>query len=66
MATITNLMGITSDHGPILLRWRESAQQRRATNEKKFRYEIMWEGHEDFKPFLADAWQEEGKAMNTN
>jgi hypothetical protein len=66
MATVTNLTGITLDHGPILLRWRESAQKRRATNEKKFRYEIMWEGHEEFKPFLVDAWQEEGKAMNMN
>jgi hypothetical protein len=27
-----------------------------------FRYEVMWESHENFKPWMANAWQEEGKA----
>jgi hypothetical protein len=30
--------------------------------DKLFRYEMMWEKHEDFQPFLNDAWKSEGKA----
>jgi hypothetical protein len=62
MATVTHLTGVTSDHGPILLRWRETTSQRRSMGDKLFRYEMMWEKHEDFQPFLKDAWTSEGKA----
>ena len=27
-----------------------------------FRYEVMWESHEDFSPWMFNAWQEEEKA----
>jgi hypothetical protein len=63
-ASVTNLTGVTSDHGPILLRWYETASQRRDTNDRIFRYEVMWEGHENFKPFLEGAWAAEGKASS--
>lgn len=28
-----------------------------------FRYEVMWESHENFIPWMSNAWQEEEKAM---
>jgi hypothetical protein len=31
------------------------------TEENFFRYEMMWEAHEKFAPFLEDAWKAEGK-----
>jgi hypothetical protein len=62
LATIRHLTGATFDHCPIFLRWKESARQRRATEDKIFRYELMWKKHESFKPFLDDKWQEGGKA----
>jgi hypothetical protein len=64
METVSHLTGIKSDHCPIILQWQEFASQRRVTEEKIFRYEIMWENHNQFKPFLDDVWQAEGKASN--
>jgi hypothetical protein len=29
---------------------------------KMFRYEVMWESHENFSPWMFNAWQEEKKA----
>jgi hypothetical protein len=54
-------MGVTSDHCLILLRWKESDRQGRVIGEKIFRYEVMWEHHEQFKPFLDDVWQAKGR-----
>jgi DNA repair exonuclease SbcCD ATPase subunit len=34
------------------------------TEEKIFRYELMWESHEKFKPHLDDVWKEDGKAVS--
>ncbi|XP_071685015.1 uncharacterized protein [Lolium perenne] len=62
LARVSHLTGGTSDHGPILLWWRETEKQQRVTQDKIFRYEVIWEGHEQFKPFLVDARQAEGKA----
>jgi hypothetical protein len=62
LATVSHLTGVASDHGPILLRWREFTSQRRSTNDKIFWHELMWEKHDDFKPFLEESWQAEGKA----
>jgi hypothetical protein len=30
--------------------------------DKIFRYELMWESHEQFKPHLDEVWQAKGKA----
>jgi hypothetical protein len=62
LASVTHLTGVTSDHGPILLRWRETTNQRQSMNDKIFRYEVMWERHDDFRPFLDEAWRADGKA----
>jgi hypothetical protein len=64
MAIVSHLTGVNSDHCPILLRWRETARQRRSTESKIFRYELMWEKHADFKPFLTSAWEEREKATS--
>jgi exonuclease III len=63
-AVLIHLIGVTSDHCPIFLRWRETARERRVTEDKIFRYEMMWEKHNQFKPHLDDAWKAEGKAMS--
>jgi hypothetical protein len=28
----------------------------------RFRYELLWEEHEDFSPMVAQTWKEEGEA----
>jgi hypothetical protein len=42
LASLRHLTGESSDHCPIFLRWRESARQRRSTEDKIFKYELMW------------------------
>jgi hypothetical protein len=61
LATLSHLMGVTSDQCLILLRWKEYERQCKVIGEKIFRYEVMWEHHEQFKPFLDDVWQAEGR-----
>jgi hypothetical protein len=63
-AILRHLTGAASDHCPIFLRWRATARQRRSTEDKIFRYEVMWESHEQFKPHLDGVWQREGKATS--
>ena len=54
-ASVRHLTTARSDHSPILLQLTEPTQQRRA-QEKHFRYELMWETHEAFTPFITEAW----------
>ncbi|XP_071677059.1 uncharacterized protein [Lolium perenne] len=63
-ASLRHLMGVSSDHSPIFLRWRESARERRIIEEKIFRYELMWEKHENFRPHLEEVWDAEGQARS--
>jgi hypothetical protein len=62
LASVRHLNGASSDHSPLLLRWRENTRQRRNTDDKIFRYEIMWESHDQFKPFIGDTWAAQGQA----
>lgn len=62
LARVSHLTGVASDHCPIMLRWKETANERRRTDDKIFRYEVMWESHENFKLFLNDVWKADGKA----
>jgi hypothetical protein len=56
-------MSVHSDHCPILLSLEEQSRQpQRRKEEKIFRYEIMWESHENFVSALDNAWKEHGKA----
>ena len=62
-AMVRNLAAAASDHGPILLRWRqETGGNRKQKGKKLFKYETMWETHEDFSSWLTETWQGEGKA----
>jgi hypothetical protein len=51
-----------SDHRPILLRWRQEEGRRKRRGKKLFRYEVMWESHENFTLWMSNAWQEEEQA----
>ncbi|KAK1697051.1 hypothetical protein QYE76_013748 [Lolium multiflorum] len=62
LATVNHLTGVTSDHKPIILRWAETRRERRRMEDKIFRYELMWESHEQFRPHVADSWQAQGPA----
>ena len=63
VASVRHLTEASSDHCPILLSWEEHERpQRRAGAEAVFRYEVMWERHEDFQPSLEQAWNQQGKA----
>jgi hypothetical protein len=55
-ATVRHLTAIKSDHSPILLLNEMEAHNQRIANEKPFRYELMWERHEGFKPMLEEVW----------
>jgi hypothetical protein len=58
MATVTNMAAATSDHGPILLCWRQRPGGSSIPKTKnKFHYEIMWESHEEFSPWLSEIWR---------
>jgi endonuclease/exonuclease/phosphatase family metal-dependent hydrolase len=49
IATVRHMAAVASDHGPILLQWRQGDGGRRKRRGKKlFMYETMWESHEDF------------------
>ena len=61
-AVVQNLLATTSDHGPILLGWAQRQEQRRMRN--RFRYELMWEEHEQFAPMLSQVWQQGGEATS--
>jgi endonuclease/exonuclease/phosphatase family metal-dependent hydrolase len=54
LAKVRHLTAAASDHGPITLTWR--SDEPRNTRKKNFKYEVMWETHEDFSPTLAEAW----------
>lgn len=55
-ATVHNLVAASSDHGPILLKWRKNLPSKWA-RKKIFRYEVMWETHKDFSSSMAQMWQ---------
>jgi hypothetical protein len=54
LAKVRHLTAAASDHGPITLTWR--SDEPRNTRKKNFKYEVMWETHEDFSRTLAEAW----------
>jgi len=60
-AVVHHLTAAASDHSPILMKWRPD-RRRKARGKKMFRYEIMWESHNDFAPWMINTWQEGGKA----
>jgi len=60
-ASVHHLSTVASDHIPILMQWhRKRSQQRR---KGRFRYEIMWETHQEFSDMLEQTWKSGGNAM---
>jgi hypothetical protein len=57
IANVRHPTASTSDHCPILLRWKETTREHRRTEDKIIRYELMWESHENFKPSLEEVWR---------
>jgi hypothetical protein len=65
LATEENLVAISSDHGPILLRWDPKLDMRmRRGRKSSFKYELMWETHADFSSMMSQTWQKEGDARS--
>jgi hypothetical protein len=56
LATLHHPHMVKSDHSPILLLNEMEAHNQQIANEKLFRYEVMWEHHEEFKQTLENAW----------
>jgi hypothetical protein len=50
--TVRHLTAAASDHDPILLQWEKACGPRRRCGRKLFRYELMWESHEEFLAML--------------
>ncbi|XP_071678252.1 uncharacterized protein [Lolium perenne] len=62
-AMVRHLTAATSDHCPILLTWDDTGRlTRKKGGVRPFRYEVMWERHEEFEPALKDIWNQQGKA----
>ena len=60
-ASVHHLSAVASDHIPFLMQWhRKRSQQRR---KGRFRYEIMWETHQEFSDMLEQTWKSGGNAM---
>jgi hypothetical protein len=55
-ATVTHLTAVKSDHSPILLLNEMEAGNQRIALAKPFRYEVMWERHDELKPTVAAGW----------
>jgi hypothetical protein len=55
-ASVEHLHVVKSDHSPILLMNEMDSQNQRIAIDKPFRYEVMWERHDDFKQVLEAAW----------
>ena len=62
-ATLCHLTAAASDHSPIVLSWRRQHGRPKGKRSKGlFRYELMWESHDNFSSALSQSWQEEGSA----
>ena len=63
LAIVRHLTAASSDHCPILVTWEEQVgPPRRRESDDVFRYEIMWERHEEFQQTLEQLWCQNGKA----
>ncbi|CAN6305188.1 unnamed protein product [Urochloa humidicola] len=62
MARVFHLTAAASDHDPIMLRWQQVSGRKGRKKRKMFRYEMMWEAHDEFFPMLAKTWLDVGKA----
>jgi hypothetical protein len=51
-----------SDHDPILLQWAPEERKKKNRRKKLFRYEMVWETHDNFVNMLAQTWQDAGMA----
>jgi hypothetical protein len=60
--TVRHLTAAASDHDPILLQWEKARGPRQRCGRKLFRYELMWESHEEFLAMLEQVWKSEGSA----
>lgn len=56
IASVRHLTAVKSDHSPILLMNQMEANNQRIANSKPFRYELMWERHEQFLSMLEQIW----------
>jgi hypothetical protein len=63
MAIVKHLIASTSDHSPILLEL-SSREWIPSHNNCPFRYEVMWDTHEEFDPSLKKFLQEGGICSN--
>ncbi|XP_073355348.1 uncharacterized protein [Aegilops tauschii subsp. strangulata] len=63
-ATLRHLTAIKSDHSPILLMNELEANNRRVAIARPFRYEVMWERHEEFSRVLQQAWSSRPKSSS--
>uniref|UniRef100_A0A453D6F8 Endonuclease/exonuclease/phosphatase domain-containing protein n=1 Tax=Aegilops tauschii subsp. strangulata TaxID=200361 RepID=A0A453D6F8_AEGTS len=56
-ATVRHLVAAKSDHSPIVLCTDQDAASRRIAVDRPFRFETMWERHEDFFPMIDNFWK---------
>jgi hypothetical protein len=54
LAALQHLTAAACDHSPILLR--HAPKGERVRHARFFRYEAMWESHQDFIPMIEASW----------
>jgi hypothetical protein len=64
LAELHHLSAASLDHSPILLLF-DGEQEQQQRRDHIFRYEVMWDSHEGFDPFLKQVWREGGKGTTT-
>ena len=62
MVRVSHLTAVASDHDPIILQWQQVSGGKGRKKRKMFRYEMMWEAHDEIFPMLAKTWLDAGKA----
>lgn len=56
LARLRHLTAVKSDHSPILLMNHMDAANQRIALAKIFRYELVWERHDGFRPMVQASW----------
>jgi hypothetical protein len=58
-AVVRHLTAAKSDHCPLLVVMERSERRRRHDDRpSQFSYELMWEAHDCFRPFIEERWKE--------
>lgn len=56
---VRHVCAAESDHCFVIVEFRNHAFSQRPIGAKQFRYENVWESHQDYEPLIAQTWREQ-------